>query len=185
MCGGGSAAHHQGGFVSLGVASAAPRFDGPKGVEASALGRETRNTQDNNYYHLRAFEFNSTCIHATRATLHSAQGSSRCRRVEGPLAEERVPPGPGFPLALVRARHSRWPAKSDPRTHATHRCVLAARERPRPLVHTHLPDAQTPHSIRPATKTHIPGAKCGRRHRRRAQYFGLPGCRGGARLPTT
>ena len=29
--GGGSAAHHQGGFVSLGVASAAPRFDGPKG----------------------------------------------------------------------------------------------------------------------------------------------------------
>ena len=30
-----------------------------------------------------------------------------------------------------------------------------------------------------------PGAKCGRRHRRRAQYFGLPGCRGGARLPTT
>ena len=60
VCGGGSAAHHQGGFVSLGVASAAPRFDGPKGVEASALGRETRNTQDNNYYHLRAFEFNST-----------------------------------------------------------------------------------------------------------------------------
>ena len=59
-----------------------------EGVEASALGRETRNTQDNNYYHLRAFEFNSTCIHATRATLHSAQGSSRCRRVEGPLAEE-------------------------------------------------------------------------------------------------
>ena len=53
VCGGGSAAHHQGGFVSLGVASAAPRFDGPKGVEASALGRETRNTQDNNYYHLR------------------------------------------------------------------------------------------------------------------------------------
>ena len=85
--GGGSAAHHQGGFVSLGVASAAPRFDGPKGVEASALGRETRNTQDNNHYHRRAFEFNSTCIHATRATLHSAQGSSRCRRVEGPLAE--------------------------------------------------------------------------------------------------
>ena len=55
VCGGGSAAHHKGGFVSLGVASAAPRFDGPnEGVEASALRRgETRNTQDNNYYHLR------------------------------------------------------------------------------------------------------------------------------------
>ena len=50
-----------------------------EGVEASALGRETRNTQDNNYYIMHDFE---------RATPHSAQGSSRCRRVEGPLAEE-------------------------------------------------------------------------------------------------
>ena len=57
---------------------------------------------------------------------------------------------------------SRWPAKVDSRTHATHRCVLAARERPRPLVHTHLPDAQTPHSIRPATKTpHTPAQSAG------------------------
>ena len=84
-----------------------------EGVEASALGRETRNTQDNNYYHLRAFEFNSTCIHATRATLHSAQGSSRCRRVEGPLAEENAPLV-GFragrdreTAALTRARTAR------------------------------------------------------------------------------
>ena len=48
-------------------------------VEASALCREKRNTQDNDYYIMHDLE---------RATPHSAQGSSRCRRVEGPLAEE-------------------------------------------------------------------------------------------------
>ena len=50
-----------------------------EGVEASALGREKRITQDNDYYIMHDLE---------RATPHSAQGSSRCRRVEGPLAEE-------------------------------------------------------------------------------------------------
>ena len=54
-----------------------------EGVEASALGRETRNTQDNDYYIMHDLE---------RATPHSAQGSSRCRRVEGPLAEHNVLP---------------------------------------------------------------------------------------------
>ena len=49
-----------------------------EGVEASALGREKRITQDNDYYIMHDLE---------RATPHSAQGSSRCRRVEGPLAE--------------------------------------------------------------------------------------------------
>ena len=49
-----------------------------EGVEASALCREKRNTQDNDYYIMHDLE---------RATPHSAQGSSRCRRVEGPLAE--------------------------------------------------------------------------------------------------
>ena len=47
-----------------------------EGVEASALGREKRITQDNDYYIMHDLE---------RATPHSAQGSSRCRRVEGPL----------------------------------------------------------------------------------------------------
>jgi len=50
-----------------------------EGVEASALGREKRITQDNDFYIMHDLE---------RATPHSAQGSSRCRRVEGPLAEE-------------------------------------------------------------------------------------------------
>ena len=50
-----------------------------EGVEASALCREKRNTQDNDYYIMHDLE---------RATPHSAQGPSRCRRVEGPLAEE-------------------------------------------------------------------------------------------------
>ena len=50
-----------------------------EGVEASALCREKRNTQDNDYYIMHDLE---------RATPHSAQGSSRCRHVEGPLAEQ-------------------------------------------------------------------------------------------------
>ena len=65
-----------------------------EGVEASALCREKRNTQDNDYYIMHDLE---------PATPHSAQGSSRCRRVEGPLAE---PPalrlcGHEYPLLLL------------------------------------------------------------------------------------
>ena len=72
------------GFVSLGVASAAPRFDGPKGVEASALGRETRNTQDNTI---------TTFVHLSSTQRAFMQRVQRCTvlRVRAGAGEWRGP----------------------------------------------------------------------------------------------
>ena len=82
------------------------------------------------------------------------------------------PPSPS-PLPL------RWPARSDPRSHPTHRCdrcfvgaCAPSTRRPHALPPTHKRQQAAP--TPPPPLSHIPGAKWGRRHhRRRAQCFGL------------
>ena len=53
-----------------------------EGVEASALGRETRNTQDNNYYHLRTTQ---------RAFMQRVQRCTQCSGFEQVQASGGTP----------------------------------------------------------------------------------------------